>query len=56
MKNHRSSIIERLLALTDANALKNNAENAFANQVREFIDEIPGGFFIYSADKDEKIL
>lgn len=56
MKEYRGGIIERLIALFNADGFKSGAESAIAEEIKEFIDEIPGGFFIYGANGNEKIL
>lgn len=57
MDEEHGGIIERLLSLlTVGGQLAEGNENAAAEQIKDFIDKIPGGFFIYEAGKDEKIL
>lgn len=48
----KKSILDYLLPTLD----KNGKTNDIARQIRTFINEFPGGFLIYSADKDEKIV
>ncbi|MDE6029097.1 MAG: response regulator [Clostridiales bacterium] len=57
----QKSIIDYLLPLLNAasnsdGAVDDSAEMHAAKQIRTFIDEIPGGFLIYRADSDEKIV
>lgn len=72
MINHdiQPSIVEHLLTLlslsADPEIFEKQQENLYATlgaqymdtayQIKKFIDEIPGGFLIYRADEDEKII
>ena len=55
MENHQSGFIGQLLKLISVGE-ENGAENAYAKQVKDFLDEIPGGFLIYNANGGEEIL
>lgn len=55
MENHQSGFIGQLLKLINVGE-ENGAENAYAKQVKDFLDEIPGGFLIYNANGGEEIL
>lgn len=57
MDDYRSekSIIDYLLPLLNSES-GNPADMHFAEQIRIFIDKIPGGFLIYRADGDEEIV
>lgn len=63
--NHKSGLMERMLDLlgpTPNGRVRNSEsrENSLylnlANQIGEFLDEMPNGFLIYRADVDENIL
>lgn len=56
MKDYQGGVIERLLSLIGVNNPQSETESVFAKQIKEFIDEIPGGFFIYKASEGEEIL
>lgn len=55
MEKHHGGFIGQLLKLIDTGDAS-GTENVRAQQLREFLDEIPGGFLIYDANGDEKIL
>lgn len=40
----------------DSPSFCDTADLKTAQELKKFIDEIPGGFFIYHADGDEKII
>lgn len=58
MKGNKGGIIDRLLTYirTENGMLSVDAESIVATQIKDFLDEIPGGFFIYDAAEGEKIL
>lgn len=57
MKNYQGGLIDRLLLfINSGDETQNNADSLLANQIKDFIDELPGGFLVYSADEAEKIL
>ena len=58
MKGNKGGIIDRLLTYirTENAMLSVDAESIVATQIKDFLDEIPGGFFIYEAAEEEKIL
>lgn len=56
-EDYHGGLIERLLSLVcDGGETEQSAENLFAGQIKDFIDKIPGGFLLYEAEADEKIL
>lgn len=55
MREYHGKLIEQLLKLINANKPQDGS-SIVAGQVKEFIDEIPGGFLIYRADGNEDIL
>lgn len=56
MRDYHGGIIKGLLSLTEGGEGDGGAERAVANQMNDFINDFPGGFFIYGADESEKIL
>lgn len=60
MKNqHDSNLIEQLLSLVsmqEDGSFSVDGISETAVQIKKFIDEIPGGFLIYQADGDERLI
>lgn len=58
-ERHDSKLIEQLLSLVsmqDDESFSVDGISESAIHIKKFIDEIPGGFLIYQADGDEKII
>lgn len=49
-------IVEQLLFFMDGEQAQTEQDRENLKRIRKFLDEIPGGFFIYRADAEEKIL
>lgn len=58
MEPHEGNIIEQMLTLVSAEedgSYTGGASEA-VQQVKKFIDDIPGGFFVYHAEGDERLI